>query len=45
MSTFLEAARFYTSLGWKVLPLAKAAKIPAIAKADGGNGWSTDSTP
>jgi hypothetical protein len=39
MKTFLEAATFYIGLGWKVLPLCKAAKIPAIAKADGGNGW------
>src|SRR6516162_1460673 len=36
MKSFLEAATYYTGLGWRVLPLAKAGKMPAISTANGG---------
>jgi hypothetical protein len=39
MTNFVEAAHYYRQLGWAVFPLAANAKIPAIAKSKGGQGF------
>lgn len=36
--TFLDAAFYLVPFGWKIFPILAGAKIPAIAKRDGGNG-------
>jgi hypothetical protein len=35
---FLDAAFYLVPFGWKIFPILPGAKIPAIAKRDGGNG-------
>lgn len=44
MVDFKSAAVAYAGMGWPVFPLAVKAKIPAIAKAAGGNGVNDATT-
>jgi hypothetical protein len=39
MTTFLDAAYYYAQLGWATFPLVANAKIPAIPKHKGGQGF------
>lgn len=44
MTTFLDAAYYYSQLGWKIFPLVPNGKIPAIPKDKGGQGFKDASS-